>query len=881
MKTPQPPKWARKFLHWFCRGDLADAVLGDLEELYHRSFQTNGKRHADWHFVLGVILFLKPFAFERKSKSTNSNHLIMFKHDFKVAWRNLSKQKLYSSIKIGGFAIGIASCLLITLFIFNELSYDRHFSKDSQVYRVIREASFDGQTSNGAHFPHPFAATLEEEYPEIQMAGRFRFFRFSGAGSEVRRLDKPQSQHEKSLAFVDHTLLQILEAPFIKGNPTNALQEPNSIVITKSKADKYFPDDDPIGQILLLNNDESTPYKITGVIADFPVKSHFRYDFLISLADREFYSGEGVNWRNDNYCTYLLLRPGTDVAAFEQKLSGMIEKYFLPPRLQAGREDDIAWVKSFKTKLQPLSDVYLNIDEVGDGLHHGDIRYIWSFGAINAFILLIACINFINLSTARSADRAKEVGLRKVVGSHRVLLIRQFLLESTLFSFFAFVLGVGIAWLALPYFSQLLGKALIFPWQESWFVLTLLTGTVIIGIIAGLYPAAYLSSFKPVKVLKGEISRGSRNSSIRSGLVILQFAISVVLIIGILIVNKQMNFILDKKLGFDKDRVLVLEGTHTLGNSIQAFKNELLSLSEISSATVSEYLPIEGTRRNNGGWAPEGVQLADGVSGQHWAVDPDYAQTMGMRIVKGRDFSSGIAADSSAVLINESLANSLNFENPVGQTIYNWLGAWTIVGVVEDFHFELMTKEIRPLGMILRPSNRMVSIKINSNNMPETVKAITGIWNTFSPHQPMRYTFLDVSYARMYDDVKRTSNILTVFTILAVLIACLGLFALSSFMSEQRGKEISIRKVLGASLGNIFRLLTLDFLKLVFLALVVGIPIGWFLMNRWLEDFAYRIDTTLEVFAIAGSIALLIALLTVSSESIKAGLINPVKRLKE
>lgn len=879
-KEPHPPKLADRFLRWFCSEEVLETLQGDLYELYEKRREKRVKLLADAMYWADVVSACRPFAFRRMKIRSNSNYMAMYEHYLKISWRNLLRQKLYSSIKIGGFALGISSCILIALFVNNELSYDNHYSNGDRIYRILRESTFDGQTDIGAHFPYPFAAALQEEYPEIERSGRYNGApSFGAGGNEIRRLNELESRHEENVVLADQSLLDILEVSFVKGNAATALSEPGAIVISKSKSEHYFPDDEPIGKILLLNNDESRLYTITGVIEDFPVNSHFRYDFLISLANREAYEGESVNWRNDNYITYVLLTPGTNRIEFEQKLSVMIDKYFLPPRLESGSKEDIAWVKSLRPRLQPIKDIYLNLDEVGDNIVHGDIRYVWSFGTIAGFILLIACVNFINLSTARSANRAREVGLRKVVGSQRSSLMKQFLTESVMFSFFAFLLGTIMAWLALPYFNALLAKSLIFPWKEWWLVPVLLFGTILIGTMAGLYPAAYLSSFEPIKVLKGNLSQGTRNS-LRSGLVIFQFLISIVLIVCSVVISRQMDFILNKKLGFDKDQVLVLRGTHTLGDKIAAFKSELANIPEVASASVSGYLPVEGTNRNNGGWSVEGMLPDDAISGQQWGVDVDYVNTMGLKIIQGRDFSNTISADSKAVVINESLANALQFESPIGQRISNYLGEWTIIGVVEDFHYELMTREIRPLGMYLRTSDNIVSIKLNTSNVHEAVERVTSVWDGFSPNQPIRYTFLDQNYARMYDDVQRIRTIFTAFTVLATLIACLGLFALSSFTIEQRGKEISIRKVLGANLANILRLLTINFVRLVLIAFVIAVPAGWCLMTYWLQDYVYRIDISWDVFLIAGATALIIALVTVGYQAAKAAMANPAKSLR-
>ncbi|MDN5213135.1 ABC transporter permease [Fulvivirgaceae bacterium BMA12] len=877
---PSPPKKAIKFLRWFCREDCVEEIEGDLTELFLKQFiQSPGK--AKRSFTWRVIKYFRPEFIKSFEANHHHNSVAMLHNYFKISWRNLSRQKMYSTIKIGGFAIGIAACLLITLFISHELSYDRHYKNGDQIYRVVRETTFKGEMGRGAHFPHPFAAALQADYQEIMQAGRCNSAVLFGAGSsEVRRADKLESSHEDKIVFVDQSLLDIFQVSFLLGDPENALTAPNTIVITDRIRNKYFPEEDALGKVLYLNNDETRPYKISGVITDFPIKSHFRYDFLISLADREFYRGEATNWRNDNYLTYIRVHPKADVIALQEKIQSMVNKYLLPPRIKAGRAEDIAWVKSFRFRLQPVKDIYLNVDEVGDGMKHGDIRYIWLFGAISVFILLIACVNFINLSTARSANRAREVGLRKVVGSRRTSLVKQFLTESVLLSLFSFIIGLTLAWLLLPYFNSILGKEMVFPWSTWWLVPVLVGGAIVIGVIAGIYPSFYLSSFQPIQVLKGNLSRGSKNSSMRNGLVVFQFIVSIALIAGTVTINRQMDFILNKKLGFDKEQVLLLQGTHTLGDKLSIFKEELQRLPQVTSASISGYLPVEGARRNNGGWTSEGMLPEEAISGQQWSVDHDYVKTLGLNIVSGRGFSKEMSSDSQAVIINQSLASALNFQDPIGEHISNYRGEWKIIGVVEDFHFESMKREIRPLGMYIRPSTRTVAVKINTGDLQETLQSIAGLWKDFSPNQPIRYTFLNQSYAMMYNDVKRIGQMLSIFAVLAIIVACLGLFALSSFMIEQRVKEISIRLVLGASVKSILQLLTSNFVKLVMIAMVIAMPLAWYLMQKWLQDFVYKISLDWDIFVITGVLALLIALFTISYQSIHAALIKPADKLR-
>jgi putative ABC transport system permease protein len=875
-----PPRFFIRLFRWFCHPKLSDHIEGDLLESYSQQLRTSGKRKADLKFIIDVLLLFRPGIIRPAGGYHHLNSYGMLKNYVKIGWRTLAKHKMYSSIKIGGFAVGIAACMLIALFIRHELSYDRHYRAGARIFRIYRESTFNGQKGVGAHFPHPFAAALLEDYPEIELAGRYNPAALFGAGSnEVRRADKLGSSFEDKLVFADQSLLDIFEVPFVEGNPRKALTEPNTIVITKSKAEKYFPGESPLGKILILNNDDSKQFTVSGVIKDFPETMHFRYDFIISMANREFYEGEASNWQNSNYLTYIRLREGADAQVLQQKLSSMIPKYFLPQAVAQGSVNAINWVKSLRLHVQPVHDIYLNNDQIHEGLDHGDIRYIWLFGAIASFILLIAGVNFINLSTAKSANRAREVGVRKVAGSQRNSLIIQFLTESFLFTFFSVALGLLLAWQLLPFFNMLLARSLDFPWDQWWLAPVLIAGTLVIGVLAGFYPALYLSSFKPILVLKGAMSRGSKSSSMRSVLVVFQFTISIALIMATVVVDRQMSYILNKNLGFDRDQVVLLHGTHTLGGKISAFKGELLKLPNVVAASVSDFLPIEGATMNGGGWRVEGMRREDAVNGQQWSVDEDYVRTLGLKITRGRDFTT-MASDSQAVIVNETLVRSLNLKEPVGERITNYLGSWTIVGVVEDFHFESMKQAIRPLGMYIRPSVRSIAVKVDTEDMQEVIQSVTGLWNTFSPNQEIRYAFLDQSYARMYDDLRRIGDIFRLFALLAIIVASLGLFALSSFMVEQRGKEISIRLVLGASVENIFQMLTSNFVKLVVIAFLFAMPIAGYLMQKWLQDFSYRINITADIFMITGATALLIALCTVSFQSIRAALVNPATNLK-
>lgn len=880
MKKISPPRLAERFLFLFLRKNLAEEVKGDLDEKFYSELSKRSSFRANLNYWYQVCNYVRPFAI-KKSKSINITSIDMFKNYFIIGWRSLAKQRMYSAIKIGGFALGIASCLLIALFIKDELSYDKSYPDGDRIYRVIQAYNYMGESGKDVWFQAPFAKALKDDYPEIEKCGRYNSSELFGAGSkEIRRFDKIENTYEEGFVYFDQELLDILKLPFVYGNPAKALAEPHSIVITKRKADKYFPHEDPVGKAFILNDDDKNSFKIGGVIEDFPATSHLQFDFLMTMTGVQFWNNEQSDWGATNYPTYILLKRGADVKQLEKKMASVVTKYLLPFWIKEGVPNANELSKAGWFELQPVKDIHLRSEGISDPVSHGDIRFVWLFGAVAAFILIIAMINFINLSTAKSANRAKEVGLRKTVGSLRVNIINQFLTESLIYSFFSFVVGVFIAWLLLPYFNLLSAKSIQFPWNDWQLFPILMVSALMVGILAGLYPAFYLSSFNPASVLKGNVSRGSKSATMRSSLVVFQFTTSVVLIIATFIIYRQVEYILNKKVGFDKDQVILIQGTNTLDKKIKTFKDELLQLSQVKSATISDYLPIRGTKRNGNGFWNEGKDKVDhSVGGQIWRVDYDYINTLGMKLVAGRNFSENMASDSSGIIINQAMARKLGLTDPVGKRVQN-NQVWNVIGVVEDFHFESLREQIGPLCFVLGYNSNIVAVKVNSSSMSAVIQSIDGIWKKFSPNQPIRYAFLNESFARMYDDVQRMGRIFISAAGLAIIVACLGLFALSAFMVEQRSKEISIRLVLGASLKTIFNLLTLNFLKLVLISVIIATPIAWYVMHNWLQNFSYRTEITWDVFLVAGVLSALIALLTISYQSIRAALVNPADNLK-
>jgi putative ABC transport system permease protein len=875
---PTPPLWAIKFFRWFCNNHLSEAVLGDLQDLYQRRCVKLGKRKADLLFIWNVLQFLQPFAVRKPHHSTH-NTMSMYRNFIVIASRSMVKQKMYSAIKVGGFALGLATCIVIALYIRHELSYDKHYSRTNDLYRILSHLENE-EHGEWTAFPAPFVPLIRSNFPEVEVAARLIPYAWYNAGSNLLRKDEDlESFYEEGFAYADPELLDVLEIPMIYGNRSVALSQPNTIVLSRAMAEKYFPGEDPTGRVIVLNNDNKQSLTIDGVMENFPSTSHLQYNFLITLSEKEFWGGEQTSWCCWNYNPYIRLRAGTDPREFEKKLLSLKQVY-MDYLIKEKNQQLERFKKDYRFVLQPVKDIRLYSDGIGDIIPHGDIRFVWMFGGVAVFILLLACINFINLSTAKSANRAKEVGLRKVVGSYRSTLIQQFLSESVLYSLISFVLALGILAIGVSYFNTIAGQIITIPWREWWFIPSIIGGAIGIGILAGVYPSFYLSAFKPVDVLKGSIARGFKNSKLRSAMVVFQFATSIVLIIGTYIIYKQMNFILTTKIGFEKDKVILVQGINTLEDKMQTFKNELLELSSVESVSLTHYLPVAGTTRDqNSFWREGKTQEEKSIGAQAWRVDEDYITTMGMKIVQGRNFEKGRASDSSAIIINQSMVKSFGFKNPIGQRIQNWR-TWEVIGVVEDFHFENMRGEITPLGLMRGSSGKIAVVKIKGDNISGALAGINKIWKKFMPNQSIRYSFLDDSFARMYDDVRRAGNIVLSFTVLAIIVACLGLFALSAYMIEQRKKEVSVRLVLGASLGNIFHLLTNQFVKLVMLAFVIAAPVAYWLMQKWLETYKYKTQIGWEVFVFAGVASVLIAIATVSYQSLRAAFANPASNLR-
>ena len=810
----------------------------------------------------------------------------MIKNYFKIAWRNLVKNKTFSFINIIGLASGLACFILIALYVADELSYDRFNEKAGRIYRINSDIVFGGNKLHLAVASDPMGATLKKDYPQVEEFVRF----FTSRGSKLIKKGN-EFIRENNVAHADSTLFDVFTIPVIAGDAKTALNEPNTVIISESTAKKYFATTDAVGKNIETDDNGKTLYKVTAVIKDIPHNSHFTFDMIFSMDNVDYQWG---SFLSHNHQTYLLLKPGTDYKAFEKNFSQFIDKYVVPQAAQFMQIKSMDEFEKAGNKLEyslmPLTEIHLRSGRVAELNVNGNIQYVYIFSAVALFVLLLACVNFMNLSTARSASRAKEVGIRKVVGSEKISLIKQFLTESILTTVISTAFAIAIAWLCLSWFNNLSAKQLdISDLLQTRYLVFLIALPLIVGLLSGLYPAFILSSFNPIVVLKGKLSGGLKRSTLRNVLVVGQFTTSIFLIAATIIVFRQLNYIQTKKLGFTKDQVLIVNGTGALGNNRDAFKNEVSQFSGVKATTYAGYLPVAGSSRNDVSFSSEAAMSStNSVNMQVWNIDHNYIALMEMEIIKGRNFSKDFGTDSNATIINETAARLLGWRDPVGKKLYTYfqdgfgnnLISREVIGVVKNFHFESMKEDIGPLCFRLADNSWATAFKVNTTDIRQLVSNIESKWKSMAPGMPFSYQFMDESFDNMYRVEQRTGKLGLTLAVIAILIACLGLFGLATYTAEQRIKEIGVRKVLGATISNIISMLSRDFMILVLIASALAIPLAWWAMNRWLEDFAYRINIGWWIFIAAAVIALLIALITVSSQAIKAALANPVKSLR-
>ncbi|HXB10064.1 MAG TPA: ABC transporter permease [Puia sp.] len=809
----------------------------------------------------------------------------MLKNYLKIAFRNLAKYKVISFINLFGLTVGLTCCLLILTYILHEESYDKYNSKANRIWRVTRSFNNpDGIVSLhlGAVSP-PFGPLLLNDFPDLQKMTRLLL----NGTSPIRYEEK--LFNEDNIFFADNNLFSVFDVNIIKGDRTNALTDPFTVVMTEEVAKKYFGNADPINKVIRLDNRYN--FRVSAIIAPVPENSHFHPDFMLSfntLKDSAIYGEKGLatNWGNNSFFTYFLLPENYPAKSLEARFPAFLDRHMANPNGYGAGSKPSNLTKIY---LQPLTDIHLHGHTDEEIESNGDSSRITVFGAIALFILLIACINYMNLSTARSALRAKEIGIRKVSGAQRHEIIAQFLSESILISWLAIILAAALTLLTLPWINGLTGLHLSAQILLHWNILVpLILTPFVIGLLSGLYPALFLSSFQPVKVLKGLFKAGGNTVNFRKVLVVMQFAISIVLLISTAIVFQQLRFMQNASLGFDKEHILTLGYNNGLDKTFESFRDALQQDPHVLAATRSSRIPSGRLLDEQGAQTESGDSLRP-VSAdiKYVAVDHDFVKTYGIPIVAGRDFSRNYATDSTGYLLNAAATKVLGLKTPqdmVGRNFAYGGVKGKVIGIMGNFNFEDMHQAILPIIFVIPPANQnqfgRISIKIAGADINTTMAHIEKTWKRYLPEVPFESTFLDERFQKLYKAEQQQGSLFTAFAGIAIFIACLGLLGLSAFSISQRIKEIGVRKVLGASTGSIVTLLSTDFLRLVAIAALIAFPIAWYTMHNWLRDFAYRISIEWWVFFVAGILAAAVALITIGFQAIRAALANPVKALR-
>ena len=864
-QNPKPPKLFLRFFRWFCHPRMLDYIEGDLIEVYERNFHTLGKRKADWRFIKDVLLLFRPGIIRPRKPYQYVNNYGMYKSYFKIGWRNLMKDKVFSLINVSGLTLGITVCLMIFIYVANELNVDRFHTQSSNIYRVKRGFSIDGKQSSVAYLSGMYGPALLNDFGgEIERAVRVK-------PTDGLVTIGTKSFQEKKIVAVDEDFFSLFSFSLLRGDASEVLKFPESVVLSETTAKKYFGSiDDAMDQVIELN--QRLSLKVTGIVADTGSSSHLEFDLVLPLVN--YKNEESMNyWISNSLYTYVLLDPKVDKSQLEDRLDQFMDKYMGAELKKYGF--------NWELSLMPLDEVYF--DNSPDGARHGDKTTVYIFIFIAALILLIGCINFMNLSTIRGAERSKEVGLRKVMGAQRSNLIGQFIGESVLITCISCVISIGLLMLSMPWYNKLLDYSLTVSWQYLPIYLFLFGIIVVVGLLAGSYPAFFLSAFSPVQALKGKLKLGSGGAVFRQSLVVIQFSISVFLIVGITIISKQMRYVKNKELGYDSGQTLVVAIDNAeIYKNLSQFKSLLQNETSISSVSAMSGEP--------GGFFDSQMFEVEGLD-EKWNArteyaDFDYVATLGLKMVAGRDFSPGLASDSlEAVLINRTAASKLGWtpEQALDKWIKNTVRDQTkrrIIGVVEDFNFQSLKSTIEPL--VISPSEdwRTVLIKATPGNLATTIATVEQTYSKVAAAYPLEFRFLDQQFDRLYKSNLRQQTILTIFANVAILVACLGLFGLASFTAKKRFKEIGVRKVLGSSVQSIVVLISKDLLKPVCIAIVIGLPVGYFAMRNWLENFAYQTNLDWWVFALAALTTLGIALITVCYQAITSATTNPVRSLQ-
>ncbi|MCH8128209.1 ABC transporter permease [candidate division KSB1 bacterium] len=802
----------------------------------------------------------------------------MFRNYLRISFRNVFKQKVYSFINISGLTVGITCCLLIYFYVGFELSYDGFHKKADRIYRLVVDIfpPNDGLVDHYATSGPGVAPVLESDYPEVEKAVRIRSI------PDVL-LKWGENQFYETFHFADSTFFDVFSFPLLLGDPVKALTDPFSLVLTEEMANKYFGTEDPLGKVVLVQ--DTVRFKITGVVKNVPANAHFTFDFLASYNTLPRMGRNISTWWSFGGYNYLLLTEGANPTAFSEKIRHVSEKYIPEQEKGSGYRQEYY--------LQSITAIHLNSERRSEWQANNKLAYIYIFSAIGIFILLIACINFMNLATARSIERSKEVGIRKVVGALRSQIAKQFLGEAIVLALISTVLSVFAMRILVPFFNDLTGKQLTINIANNFpLILIIVLLPIIVGVIAGSYPALFLSAFKPIDTVKGAFKSGTRGINLRKSLVVFQFAISVTLIISTLVIHKQLTYMRNQKLGFSKEQILVLPLHHDAGirKKYELLKNRFLQNPQIDMCSISSGIP--GRRLNNSVFRIEGNRVDSQYGTDAWNdmrfinVDTDFADIYNLEMLSGRFFSQEFETDAqSAFILNEAAVKKFDWgvvDRAIGKKIgFQSSSEGKVIGVVKNFHFKSLQSLIEPLIITSRNfSLNYISIKISGTGIRETLESIENVWNEFVPNRPFSFFFLDDEFDKQYRADEKVAGTFTAFAFIAIFVACLGLFGLASFTTEQRTKEIGIRKVLGASMAGIIKNLSADFIKLIILANLVAWPVSYFLMQKWLQDFAYRIDPNVLSFFFAGFISVAIAILTISYQAIKASLANPIDALR-
>lgn len=871
-----------RLLSFYCHPDFQEDIKGDLEEYYFFNLEERGQKYASRKYLTDVVLLFRLSLLRDNWLTQNLTTIAMVKNNLKVAYRSMMRHKFYSFLNLSGLAVSIAACILIAVYVKHETSYDNYHQDSDRVYRIASHLKFGNNEFRFPASPAPMAETLKNDYPEVIESARLR--------GDFQALVERDNQffNQEHITYADQNIFNILTFDLLHGDREHLLDEPNTAVLTETVARKIFGDTNPVGEVIRLSN--ALDLKVTGVVKDIRENSHFRPEMMITMLNDP--SHNNGNWLSNNHITYLKLAETNDPDALYAKFPSFITTHFSAMVKQfTGNtiEELISSGSLLDYQLQPLSRIHLYSQEDYGFASEGSIQYIYTFGIIGFFILLIACINFMNLATARASIRAKEVGVRKVLGSLRKQLINQFLTESILSSIIAFTLAIGLVHLVLPAFNNLTDKAIVNPiFAANGLWPFVIVACFLIGLAAGLYPAFFLSGFRPVQVLKGEVTKGKSGVIMRNILVVIQFTTSISLIIGSLVVYNQLSYLQNMDLGFNKDQVITVMDSHLLGNNLDAFKNELFGVPGVESLTVSGFIPSTGAGNDFPILRADATSSDQAVSVENWVVDHDYANTYDLELIAGEFFSKDKKTDSLSVVLNETAVKRFGYaDDPIGKQIKHMTGlsnneapTYTIIGVIRDFHFQNMTDVIAPQALYLGESPEVISIKFSPAQAVSVQASAEKSWTALTGGRPFNYRFMDELFKAQFESQSRFKTIFTVFASLAVIIACLGLFGLSAYITEQREKEIGIRKVLGASTASLLGLLFTTFNKLVLISSVLAIPIAYYFINNWLSDFSYQIQIGPIVFVLGALGTFLVAWFTVGFQSLKAARRNPVDNLR-